>query len=236
MPEHPEFSSSARDTIEASIYRLWEVIHQLSCQVPRTGSRFRVSLFGSARMPEGSPLYEQALQLAARLSADGCDIVTGGGPGLMEAANQGENLGDPENRTTSYGLSVTLPFEEDPNPFVEKIFHHQTFFSRLHHFVHLSNAYVVMPGGIGTTLELLIAWQLLQVRHIVGSPLILFGTMWTGLVDWMRESMLQFTPPLVNPEDLLLPQPAASVDEVMALLAPAREAWAKGGLRTPCGD
>ncbi len=213
------------DVVEASIYNLWEVIHQLSCQLPKRGRRFRVSMFGSARVKEGTPLYEQAVQLAAALSRSGCDIITGGGPGLMEAANQGENLGDPENLTTSFGLPVELPFEEEPNPFVERLYHHKTFFSRLHHFVHLSNAYVVMPGGLGTTLELLIAWQLLQVKHIEGTPLILFGPMWDGLLDWMRASMLEFAPPLIHGRDLQIPKVAQSVDEVIALLAPAREAW-----------
>ena len=121
----------------------------------------------------------------------GTAIVTGGGPGLMEAANYGAVEGQIDSHARSFGLAIHLPSEEGTNPFVDKVFRHRTFFSRLHHFVRLSSAFIVMPGGIGTSLELFMIWQLLQVKHIRGLPLILVGDMWTGLVDWMKQPMLE---------------------------------------------
>src|SRR6478672_8778414 len=117
----------------------------------------------------------------------GCDIVTGGGPGLMQAANEGASLA---GTTGSMGIRVDLPFEQDVNPFVQEAFEHQTFFTRLHHFVLASDAFVVTPGGIGTVLELMMIWQLLQVRHIHDTPLILVGKMWADLVAWAKTHLV----------------------------------------------
>src|SRR5678815_3496371 len=94
----------------------------------------------------------------------GCDIVTGGGPGLMQAANEGAATAGAS--VGSVGIRVELPFEQDVNPFVAEAFEHKTFFTRLQHFVIASDAFVVVPGGIGTVLEMLMIWQLLQVRHV----------------------------------------------------------------------
>src|SRR5256885_16452191 len=120
----------------------------------------------------------------------GIDIVTGGGPGLMEAANAGAMEGQVDSHARSFGLAIHLPTEEAANPFVDKVFRHRTFFSRLHHFVRLSSAFIVMPGGIGTALELFMVWQLLQVKHMKEHPVILVGTMWTGLIEWIQETMI----------------------------------------------
>ena len=100
----------------------------------------------------------------------------------------------------SVGIRVDLPFEQEANPFVEQVFEHQTFFTRLHHFVLASDAFVVVPGGIGTVLEMLMIWQLLQVRHITEVPLVLVGKMWAGLVDWARMNMLDPRLPLCRVE------------------------------------
>jgi len=148
----------------------------------------------------------------------GCDIVSGGGPGMMQAANEGAQNGDPHDRTSSIGIPVQLPFEEKPNPFIEDVFHHRTFFTRLHHFVRLSSAYVVVPGGIGTTLETAMIWQLLQVKHIHDRPLILIGAMWKEFVEWARRSMLSHAPRLINPEDADIPICVPTVDEALAVL------------------
>src|SRR5262245_13643996 len=97
-------------------------------------------------------VYEEVKQMCAALSAMDCDIITGGGPGLMQAANEGAQAAQAEG-AQSLGIRVHLPFEQEVNPFVEQAFEHATFFTRLHHFVLVSDAYIVAPGGIGTVLE-----------------------------------------------------------------------------------
>ena len=119
--------------------------------------------------------------MARALAELGCDIVTGGGPGLMQAANEGAAEAGAAARKQSIGIRVDLPFEQEVNPFVEQMFEHRTFFTRLHHFVIASDAFVVAPGGIGTVLETMMIWQLLQVRHLHDTPLILVGKMWAEL-------------------------------------------------------
>jgi predicted Rossmann-fold nucleotide-binding protein len=99
-----------------------------------------------------------------------------------------------------------LPFEQDVNAFVTDAYEHKTFFTRLHHFVLVSDAFVVTPGGIGTVLEMLMVWQLLQVHHLRDVPLILAGRFWDGLLDWTKSVMLKPDIPLVGPEDLNIPR------------------------------
>src|SRR5205814_9318382 len=111
--------------------------------------------------------------LAADLTRLDCDIITGGGAGLMQAANEGARLADPQGTRTSMGIRIALPFEQNVNAFVSEAFEHGTFFTRLHHFVLVSDAFVVVPGGIGTVLETMMVWQLLQVRKLHDTPLIL---------------------------------------------------------------
>ena len=101
---------------------------------------------------------------------------------------------------------MELPFEQDVNAFVTDAFEHKTFFTRLHHFVLVSDAFIVTPGGIGTVLETLMVWQLLQVRHLHDVPLILAGRFWDGLLDWAKAAMLKPDAPLINPDDLKIPQ------------------------------
>ena len=160
---------------------------------------------------------------AAALAAMGCDIVSGGGPGLMQAANEGAATAS--GRVQSVGIRVDLPFEQEVNAFVTQAFEHRTFFTRLHQFVLASDAFVVAPGGIGTVLETMMIWQLLQVRHLEDTPLILVGTMWPGLIEWARSSMLSFDPPLANPEDMTIPRCAASADEAIALTREHHGKW-----------
>ena len=143
----------------------------------------------------------------------------------MEAANSGAVEGQIDSRARSFGLPIHLPTEEAANPFVDQVFKHRTFFSRLHHFVRLSSAFVVMPGGIGTALETFMVWQLLQVKHIRKVPLILVGTMWTGLVDWMNESMVSRG--LVSPPDMEIAKVVASGDEALAILVESFEQFKK---------
>jgi len=178
------------DILDKAIYQLWETINDLDQIQPEHVQHYRVSIFGSSRIRRGDPIYDEVKTLSAELARLGVDIVTGGGPGLMEAANAGAIEGQVDSKSRSFGLAIHLPSEEGANPFVDKVFRHRTFFSRLHHFVRLSSAFIVMPGGIGTALELFMVWQLLQVKHMKEHPLILVGTMWPGLIEWMRATMV----------------------------------------------
>src|SRR5438034_4816334 len=177
--------------LDKAIYQLWETINDLDQIQPERVEHYRVSIFGSSRIRRGDPIYEEVKKLTYELARMGIDIVTGGGPGLMEAANAGAMEGQVDSHARSFGLAIHLPTEESANPFVNKVFRHRTFFSRLHHFVRLSSAFIVFPGGIGTALELFMVWQLLQVKHMKEHPLILVGTMWTGLIEWIQETMIQ---------------------------------------------
>ena len=206
-----------------SVLGLWEVVNNLTRLRPSAHERYRVTIFGSARARPGSLAYEETKRVATALVEMGCDIVTGGGPGLMHAANEGAAVS--AKRGQSLGIRVELPFEQEVNPFVELAFEHRTFFTRLHHFVLASDAFVVAPGGIGTVLETMMIWQLLQVRHLDDIPLILVGKMWPGLVDWTRDAMLASDPPLANPEDVAIPQCVPTADEAIALLRERVERW-----------
>jgi len=182
-----------------------------------------VTIFGSARATPGTIAYEETKRVAAALSELGCDIITGGGPGLMQAANEGA-VGV-SSASQSVGIRVELPFEQDVNPFVTQAFEHRTFFTRLHHFVLTSDAFIVAPGGIGTVLETMMVWQLLQVRHLGDIPLILVGRMWPGLVEWARTSMLSFEPPLANAEDMAIPECVANADEAIVVVRGYYDKW-----------
>ena len=207
------------DVIESSLRDLWTVVDDLSRIRPPQSEYYRVTIFGSSRMRQGDRLYDETRRLASELAAMGCDIVTGGGPGLMQAANEGEAIGDTGNVTRSFGINIELPHEQVANPFVEKLYTHRTFFTRLHHFVRLSHAFIVMEGGIGTTLEALMVWQLCQVRHVYDTPLIFLGQMWGELRNWARHWMLDGQDPqLASPPDLDIPTCVATVDEAVAVI------------------
>ena len=187
-----------------------------------------MAIFGSARAQPGTYVYDEVKRAAAAFAALGCDIVTGGGPGLMQAANEGANAAGAPG---SVGIRVELPFEQDVNPFVMQAFEHETFFTRLHHFVIASDAFVVVPGGIGTVLEMLMIWQLLQVRHVDKVPLILVGKMWKGLVEWARTSMLDARLALASPRDFDIPTCVDTADEAIALIGDLHKQWQAAGVK-----
>src|SRR5215472_13328857 len=187
---------AVKQVLVDSILGLWDVVNNLTRLRPSRRERYRVTIFGSARARPGTFAYEETKRVAAALGEMGCDIVTGGGPGLMQAANEGAEAAGRQGK--SLGIRVDLPFEQEVNPFVELAFEHRTFFTRLHHFVLASDAFIVAPGGIGTVLETMMIWQLLQVKHLDRTPLILVGKMWPGLVEWARTAMLSADPPLAS--------------------------------------
>lgn len=223
---------AVREILVDTIFSLWDIVNNLARLRPSKRDRYRVTIFGSARANPGTFVYEEVKRVSASLAEMGCDIITGGGPGLMQAANEGAAAVDASRRGQSVGIRVELPFEQEVNPFVLQAFEHKTFFTRLHHFVLTSDAFVVAPGGIGTVLELMMIWQLLQVRHVHDTPLILIGKMWTGLVEWAGEHLLSSQPPLASAEDMSIPRCVDTADDAIALLSEHHSKWLRE--KHPC--
>lgn len=216
---------AVRDAVWASIQDLWKTVNTLTRLRPSRRPAYRVTIFGSARIAPKSAAYAETKQLARALASMGCDIITGGGPGLMQAANEGAAAA---RRGKSYGIRVELPFEQDSNAFVSESFEHGTFFTRLQQFVMNSDAFVVTPGGIGTVLETMMIWQLLQVSHLQGTPLVLVGGMWPGLVSWARETMLSTAPPLASRKDLDIPVCVADAEAAVTVVRAHHRTWKAG--------
>ncbi len=216
---------AVKQILVGTVFGLWDIVNNLTRLRPSRRERYRVTIFGSARAKPGTYVYDEVKRAAAALTGMGCDIITGGGPGLMQAANEGAVESGAPERDHSVGIRVDLPFEQGVNPFVEQAFEHKTFFTRLHHFVLVSDAFIVAPGGIGTVLELMMVWQLLQVRHLHDTPLILVGPMWADLVDWARAHLLSPGLALANPEDVAIPRCVNTADEAIALIREHHARW-----------
>jgi uncharacterized protein (TIGR00730 family) len=145
-----------------------------------------VTIFGSARVSPDDQYYRKAEHLSRLLAQKGFSIITGGGPGIMEAANKGAA----EAGGTSVGMNIRLPFEQTPNPYANVKISYKYFFIRKVMFVKFAMAYVIMPGGFGTMDELFEALTLIQTKRIKSFPVILMGSeYWRGLLDWMRDTV-----------------------------------------------
>jgi uncharacterized protein (TIGR00725 family) len=162
---------------------------------------FRVAIFGSARINVHSPGYEEVYKLSHMLSAENIDIVTGGGPGIMEAACKGHKDGRSCEETHSIGLNIDIPAEQKPNRYLDIKREFHRFSKRLDTFAILSNAVVVAPGGVGTLLEFAYTWQLIQVKHICNIPIILIGDMWKDFLKWVEKYPLKHN--FLEEKDLL---------------------------------
>jgi len=150
-----------------------------------------VAIFGSARIERGNPNWKLVYNLAKRLAESSMDIVTGGGPGLMEAASEGHYTGDVGKNANSIGLQIRLPKVQRDAQHLDIKREFSRFSERLDNFMNLSNVIVVAPGGIGTMLELFYTWQLMQIGHICNIPIILIGDMWPDLVRWIQKWSLK---------------------------------------------
>jgi len=214
-----------RKVLNNKIQQLNDIIADIDMLLTEMETEFyRVCIFGSARIGPHSPSYKQVHELAAALARRGVDIVTGGGPGLMEAANKGAKEG--ANQSRSIGLPIDLPFETDANSHLDVKHQHRRFSSRLDEFMRISHAVVLTPGGIGTLLEMFYTWQLIQVGHIRPRPLILLGDdLWNGLMDWLKEGPLKQE--LMSQQDFGVLKICKSVNECIALLEPEIEAFRK---------
>lgn len=149
-----------------------------------------VSIFGSARTKPGQKYYEMTVDIAKRLGEEGFGIITGGGPGIMEAANKGAQLAGAK----SVGLNIELPFEQQSNPFIDKdkMVHFDYFFVRKVMFTKYAQGFIMMPGGFGTMDEFFEVATLIQTEKFEDSPMVLVGkSYWTGLINWMHEVMLE---------------------------------------------
>jgi uncharacterized protein (TIGR00730 family) len=174
-----------------------------------------VSIFGSARTKPEEEDYIQATEIAARVVKLGFGVITGGGPGIMEAANKGAQ----EAGGVSVGLNIDLPFEQNNNPYIDqdKVLNFDYFFVRKVMFVKYSQAFIVMPGGFGTLDELFEALTLIQTLKIKKFPIIMVGkSFWSGMMDWIKETLLEKKK--ISKEDIDLFSCVDTTDEVIAIL------------------
>ena len=177
--------------------------------------RCGVSIFGSARVPPGDPLYELARDVARRLGEAGFEVITGGGPGIMEAANRGAR----DVGALSVGLNIELPFEEHANGYQDIALTFHFFFTRKVMFVRYATGFVVFPGGFGTLDELFEALVLIQTGKILHFPIVLVGSdFWAGLADWVRARLVDEG--MISAEDVHLvavtDDPAEVVERITA--------------------
>ena len=172
-----------------------------------------VSVFGSARSGRNHVYYQDAVRISQALSEAGFSIITGGGPGIMEAANLGASRG----KGRSIGLNIKLPFEQQPNRFADIVIHFNYFFARKVMFVKYACGFVALPGGFGTLDEVFEALTLKQTRKIHDFPVILFGTAyWEGLLDWFTDQLL--ADKMISKRDLKLFTVTDDVDEVVDII------------------
>ena len=189
-----------------------------------------VSVFGSARVPRDHPVYAQARQIGDRLVEAGYAVITGGGPGVMSAANQGaseaedrhtEDTHPPHNK--SVGLGIELPFEQRLNDWVDVGLNFRYFFARKTMFVKYARGFIVLPGGFGTLDELFEALTLVQTRKVTTFPVVLMGTdYWSGLIEWIEHSMAHEG--MISPEDLDLMDITDSPAEAVQIIVDADRA------------
>ena len=177
-----------------------------------------VSIFGSARLSATDEYYQATERLAAALAAEGCAVITGGGPGIMEAANKGAHAGG----VHSVGLNIQLTHEQKPNPYQSHQLTYRYFFARKVTFVKYSMGYVCMPGGFGTLDELFEALTLIQTHKVYPFPLVLFGSrFWGGLVDWVRSAMVPIG--TIDADELGWLTVTDDVSEVVRIMAKHRD-------------
>jgi len=215
MNEHVR-SSRQRNWTESKAHSSWQIFKIMAEFVDGFEALAKIgpciSVFGSARVKPGSKYYELAVDIAKRLAEEGFGIVSGGGPGIMEASNKGAQLGGAK----SVGLNIDLPFEQESNDFIDKAHNldFDYFFVRKVMFTKYSQGFIMMPGGFGTMDEFFEVATLIQTRKMLEVPLVLVGsTYWKGLLLWMKEVMMDMENN-ISPDDFDLLKIADTADEV----------------------
>jgi len=188
--------------------------------------RFQVAIFGSARIKKGDKRYKSIYNLAKAIAGEGIDIVTGGGPGLMDAASRGHHAGRKKKKTYAVGLIINLPREQKESYHLDIKKDFYRFSKRLDNFISLSDAVVVAPGGVGTLLELMYVWQLVQVKHSRRIPIILYGKIWKDFIKWVRRGPLKNG--FLSRKDLDLLYLAENQKKAMKLIKTTFEEHKKG--------
>lgn len=177
-----------------------------------------VSIFGSARTKPDSPYYAMASDIASLMVKNDFAVITGGGGGIMEAANKGAS----EAGGTSIGLNITLPFEQDPNPYSNVKLQFNYFFIRKVMFVKYAMAYIILPGGFGTLDELFESVTLIQTQRIKPLPVVLVGTkFWGGIVEWIKDTML--SEKNISPKDMDIFRMTDDPQEVLSIIESSLE-------------
>ena len=213
---NPVHRSKQRNWTESKAHSSWQIFKIMAEFVDGFEALAKIgpciSIFGSARTKPGQPYYELTVEVSKKLAQEGFGIITGGGPGIMEAANKGAS----EAGGKSVGINIELPFEQHANDFVNRDLnlHFDYFFVRKVMFVKYSQAFIMMPGGFGTMDEFFEVATLIQTRKMLQVPLVLVGSeYWKGLIDWMKKSMLVIEKN-ISPEDFDLLKLADTAEEV----------------------
>ncbi|PZF72234.1 LOG family protein [Taibaiella soli] len=209
-----------RDWTETKAHSSWQIFKIMAEFVQGFETLAKIgpciSIFGSARTQPGHKYYELTVEIARRLVEEGFGVITGGGPGIMEAGNKGANLAG----GISVGLNIDLPFEQHSNPYIarDKTLNFDYFFVRKVMFTKYSQGFIMMPGGWGTMDEFFEVATLIQTRKFTATPMICMGsTYWNGLFNWMREAMLEGEGN-ISPGDLELIKIFDTADEVVAYI------------------
>jgi hypothetical protein len=187
---------------------------------------FRVTIFGSARIQPSDPEFQEVYRLAKLIAAENMDLVTGGGPGLMLAASKGFCEGRTGTDAHCIGLNIRIPQEQKPNRHLDIKQEFDRFSDRLDTFMRLSNAVVVAPGGVGTLLELMYTWQLVQVKHICHIPIILMGEQWKAFLSWVSRYPLHRG--LLDHKDMELLIPTKDSEETIKIIKKFHEGFLRG--------
>ncbi len=213
-PSKPSASAAASNYAAREAWRVFGIMSEFVEATDRLSSiRPAVTIFGSARIAPDSEYYQLTEQIARQLSDAGFSVISGGGPGVMEAANKGAFAG----KSPSVGLNIQLPMEQSANPYqnISQTFRH--FFARKYMFVRFASAYVVAPGGFGTLDELLEALTLIQTNKSPRIPIILVGSVfWQGLLDWFRARLV--ADGMIGAEDMGLIQVIDEPAQVVAAI------------------
>ncbi|MCK4863901.1 MAG: TIGR00730 family Rossman fold protein [Gammaproteobacteria bacterium] len=215
-----KFSSSLEEVKGDEAWRMFRILSEFTEGFDKLSDLdFAVTIFGSARFSKDNKFYKQTVELAEALSKEGFPIISGGGPGIMEAANKGADEAD----QVSVGLNIDLPHEQQKNPYQNLSLNFRYFFARKVMFVKHSMGYVCMPGGFGTMDEFFEALTLMQTNRIYHMPLILFGTeFWQGLIDWMKQTLILHD--TVSGVDFDLIKLTDDIDEVVSIMK-AHRVW-----------